>query len=424
MFKANYKIIAIAVVLGLASWIVDNIIDYFIFYKEHDFINLLTFNAHELYMRSVILSLFILFGIIISRYITRIEEGEGRYYQLFNNVNDCIFATTRTNGGSIKIIEANAVGYKCLGYSKEELLQLSPDDLLDPGELNDWSALGKEIETDEHAIFETVLRSKNGAKIPVEVNAHRFYLSGKPIVLSIVRDITLRKQAEERILAAQLLNIQDTERSRISKDLHDEIGQVMILLKFQLSAIQAKLTDNCLQHECDELLGQIDGAIENIRRLAKDLSPISLENLGLSAAVRFLIEDFSLGSNIEASLDIDEVDKLLSPQAQLNIYRIFQETLTNIARHAQARHVSAMIKKQDDGIYIMIQDDGKGFDVNEIFCNRLKGWGFGLATIDERVKLIGGSLDLVSRPGAGTKITFTVPVGGEINNGPLPHPVG
>ena len=420
MLKRQYKVIVIAVGLGLAVVLVNSIFDYYFFpepkIEPKTFLDLLLFDIppREVYKRTIFMVFSVIMGILAFHYFIRMTESEGRYRELFDNVNDAIFVVSPEGEGRGTFIEANSVAYKSLGYCKEEILRLTPADL------DEYYALGQKGGDNAPLLFETVVQDKNGKKIPVEVHSHHFQLSGRPTILSIVRDITVRKQSEAKLLeseqqlrklAAQLLKIQEIERSRISRELHDELGQSMMLLKFQVSAIQKKLTDPATRKDSSEVLGNIDATIENIRRLAKDLNPPVLENLGLSAAVRFLLEEFGKSSNIAVAADIDEVNDLLAPQMQRHIYRIFQEALTNIGRHAQARQVKAMIKGAEQCISLLIQDDGKGFEVDEVLADHSKTRRFGLATIKERVQLIGGSLDITSELGSGTKITFTVPVG-------------
>ena len=433
MLKRQYKVIVIAVALGLAVVLVNSIFDYYFFYEPKiepkTFLDLLLFDIppREVYKRTIFMIFSAIMGILAFHYFTRMTESEGRYRELFDNVNDAIFVVSPEGEGRGTFIEANAVAYKNLGYCKEEILRLTPADL------DEHYALGQKSADNAPLLFETVIQDKNGKKIPVEVHSHHFQLSGRPTILSIIRDITVRKQNEIKLLeseqrlrelAAQLLNIQEIERSRISKELHDELGQAMMLLKFQVSVIHEKLTDPATRKESSEVLENIDEAIENIRRLAKDLSPTVLESLGVSAAVRFLLEEFGKSSNIAVAADIDEVNDLLAPKVQRHIYRIFQEALTNIGRHAQARQVKAMIKGSEQCIAVLIQDDGKGFEVDEVLADRPKARRFGLATIKERVQLIGGSLDLKSELGSGTKITFTVPAGRGESDGGISHLAG
>ena len=433
MLKRQYKVIVIAVALGLAVVLVNSIFDYYFFYEPKiepkTFLDLLLFDIppREVYKRTIFMIFSAIMGILAFHYFARMTASEGRYRALFDNVNDAIFVVSPEGEGRGTFIEANAVAYKNLGYCKEEILRLTPADL------DEHYALGQKSADNAPLLFETVIQDKNGKKIPVEVHSHHFQLSGRPTILSIIRDITVRKQNEIKLLeseqrlrelAAQLLNIQEIERSRISKELHDELGQAMMLLKFQVSVIHEKLTDPATRKESSEVLENIDEAIENIRRLAKDLSPTVLESLGVSAAVRFLLEEFGKSSNIAVAADIDEVNDLLAPKVQRHIYRIFQEALTNIGRHAQARQVKAMIKGSEQCIAVLIQDDGKGFEVDEVLADRPKARRFGLATIKERVQLIGGSLDLKSELGSGTKITFTVPAGRGESDGGISHLAG
>lgn len=251
--------------------------------------------------------------------------------------------------------------------------------------------------------------------------------------LFIDRYIANIRQSEEKLkesdqqlrtLASQLINIQEIERSRIAKELHDELGQSMMLLKFQLSAIYEKANTESLRSELDPVLEYLEHTIENVRRLTNDLIPACLESLGITAAIGFLIEEFSKGLNIESFVDLEEVDHHLSPQVQLNIYRIVQEALTNIGKHAQAKHLTTVMKIQDNHIYLEIGDDGKGFNMKAVLNNLHKARKFGLTTMEERVRLIGGTFNLQSRDGSGTKITITVPLDEGVTNGRLSHFAG
>jgi signal transduction histidine kinase len=224
--------------------------------------------------------------------------------------------------------------------------------------------------------------------------------------------ILLKKEQQLSALTAQLLSIQEIERSRISRELNDELGQSMIFLKFQLSAICDGLyaEHKSLAVRCEKLLEHLDSFIDNIRRLTQDLSPTLLEDLGLSSAVKFMVEEFSRNSNITSHVEIDAVDDVLSHQVKLNLYRIFQESLANISRHAHATTITCLLRNRGDSIYVKVQDNGKGFDLQDMLANHPKLERFGLATLTERVRLIGGSLELESKEGSGTEISFTVPI--------------
>ena len=227
------------------------------------------------------------------------------------------------------------------------------------------------------------------------------------------REEALRESEKKlRLLSSQLLKAQEKERVRLSKELHDELGQALALLKHRLRSIQKDLQEgqSSLRQECGDTSQYIDQMIDNIRRLSRDLSPCILEDLGLSAALRWLIEDFAKQHSIQASLGIGNIDHLFSQDAQTNLYRIFQEALTNISKHADASHVSFFVKKENNRVSFLLEDNGKGFDMDQVKATRSREKGMGLATMEERVRMLGANLDIWSQEGVGTRVTFTIPI--------------
>jgi len=216
-------------------------------------------------------------------------------------------------------------------------------------------------------------------------------------------------EAQLRFLSSQLMIVQEQERRRISKELHDELGQALMFLKFQLDRLSKEKRKT--RAEFHSLLRYLDGMIENVRRLSWDLSPACLEQFGLATAVKNLLEEF--GEHFEIRWTPDEIkgiDQLFSPLAQVNIYRIFQECLTNIGRHAQASQISVNLQQQEGQVIFSVADNGKGFDLAEVWERAGRQRGIGLAAMQERARLTGGFLEIWSQPGAGTKISFTIPV--------------
>jgi signal transduction histidine kinase len=215
-----------------------------------------------------------------------------------------------------------------------------------------------------------------------------------------------------RHLSAQLLTTQETERRRISRELHDELMQSLALLKMRLSLIEGQLKEDQAQTkvECTALSHHIDGMIENVRRLSRDLSPLLLEDLGLSAALQWLINNLAKNYNIQASTDIPSMDHLFPQESRIMIYRIFQEALTNIGKHAQASNLSVAIQCQNGSATFSLEDDGKGFDLSQVVSKSAGERGLGLMTMDERVRLLGGALDIQSQEGKGTRLSFAIPL--------------
>jgi PAS domain S-box-containing protein len=245
---------------------------------------------------------------------------------------------------------------------------------------------------------------------------------GQPILVGAVGiDITARRRAEEalraseqrlRFLTSQLLSAQERERKRISMELHDELGQNLAVLKLQIRAIERALGEDQqdLKEGCRELLHYLDGVIDNIRRLSHDLSPAILEDLGLQSALKYLINGVSKHYTVSHSFEVEDLDQLFPSDVQIIIYRIFQECLTNISKHAGATDVSIVVKEDDGILSMVLEDNGIGFEPTGLLARRASGRGLGLAALDERARMLGGTLEIWSQPGSGTRVTCLIPI--------------
>jgi PAS domain S-box-containing protein len=267
----------------------------------------------------------------------------------------------------------------------------------------------------------TMLR-KDGSTLPVIIYSSPMSRDGKSAGLrGIIIDISevkkknmmLRESERKlRLLSSHLLTVQERERRRISMELHDEVGQSLTVLKLQIRSIKNKLNNSQtgLKEDCVEILKYVDQTIENVRRFSRDFGSSILEDLGLCAALKWLVEDFEKHSNINVSLDIAQIDNLFSRESQILIYRIFQEAITNVDKHAHANQLSIVIMKKKKNIFFQIVDNGKGFDKKQINNRRSDTVGLGLTAMDERAKMLGGTLNVFSRKQRGTRITFIVPI--------------
>jgi signal transduction histidine kinase len=170
----------------------------------------------------------------------------------------------------------------------------------------------------------------------------------------------------------------------------------------------------------------VDQVLESIRRLSRELSPSALEDLGLSAALHSMAEDFATHSGIETSVSMIEVDDLFPPESQIHVYRILQESLTNISKHAEARYVSLAIERGESEVSLVVEDNGKGFDTREVAARYSMERGLGLAAMGERARMLEGSLEISSRKGEGTKVTVIIPIenSGDRYSETLPHCTG
>jgi PAS domain S-box-containing protein len=350
-----------------------------------------------------------------------LRESEERYRQLVEHAPAAILEFDLENQ---KLVAVNDVLYEFLGYTNEEIKSMKAIDFLaeESQELY-LERLGKTLagETVPDTV-EYKLRGKGGRELWARLNTRLVYDKGKPRMANIVlHDITDLKRAGEalgesetrlRSLSIQLMKAQEKERMRLSKELHDELGQALALLKHRMRSIQSQLQkgQSSLQAECEETTHYMDEIIENVRRLSRDLSPSILEDLGLTSALQWLAENFDKQYSLRTSFDFDNIDDLFPKAAQTNLYRISQEALTNIVKHAEARHVSFAVKENKGSVTLSIEDDGKGFDVNGVRTLHSPEKGLGLEVMDERARMLGASLHIRSQVGEGTRITLTIPI--------------
>ena len=234
-----------------------------------------------------------------------------------------------------------------------------------------------------------------------------------------------RRQAEEalrgsekklRYLADQLLTAQENERKRLAAELHDELGHALLALKLHLSTIEKKLPpeQEAIKGEILAQLDYINEVIQDVRRLYHDLSPGDLEDLGLTKALRSLINDFaSHVPQITWQVDLEDLEGLFSLPVQTIIYRIMQEALTNIGKHANPTLVSITAKKEHSQVHFVVQDNGQGFNAAHEIGSRSSGRGVGLVAMEERLNMVGGSFDIQSREQEGTRLKFTIPTSPE-----------
>jgi PAS domain S-box-containing protein len=324
-----------------------------------------------------------------------------------------------------RISSVNKATCELLGYQEDELVGSDMHKIL-PMEERFFSESGfqRVLAGEKIVNLEIDYLAKDGTMVPMLFSAAvlKDKEGGIEGVVGIARDVTERRKAEEalrqserelRFLSAQLLTAQEKERRRLSVELHDELGQSLMVLKLKVRAIQRAWGGGAgagLQKECDEVIAYINEITENVRRLSRDLSPSILEDLGLAIAVRRLVETSGKLYNIECSLEMTGLDDLFSRDQKITVYRIVQECLTNIAKHSQAGQVWITLRRQEDSFFFEVRDDGQGFDVQAAFGKHHPQHGLGLSAMNERVRMLGGSLEVLSREGKGTTISFSIPL--------------
>jgi signal transduction histidine kinase len=212
-----------------------------------------------------------------------------------------------------------------------------------------------------------------------------------------------------RDLAGRLISAREGERTRIARDLHDDIGQRVASLSIALSRIQRQIPDvsNPARQSLSDLEQQSTRLSADLRHLSHELHPGALEHLGLLEALRERCDDFSQESGVSVRLDVSDAWRDVSGTLALCLYRIAQEALRNVAAHAKAKNVSISLEQLNGHVTMHVADDGCGFDPT----TKSRRLGLGLVSLNERVHMLGGTLDVTAARGAGTRIAVTLPTG-------------
>lgn len=215
-----------------------------------------------------------------------------------------------------------------------------------------------------------------------------------------------------RQLSARVLNAQEEERRRLARELHDDLGQALALLKIRICSLEKKISDDqiTLKNDCRETDSYLEQIIDNIRRLSKDLSPAVLEDLGLTEGLRVLCSEFSRHYHLDLTCTLADIDSLLNSDSQINLYRFCQEALTNIQKHAHADKISVVIECQNNYITVNIKDNGVGFDMNRVSPSDQTQRGMGLTTLEERACMLKGAFTIQSTSEEGTCVKLQFPV--------------
>jgi len=219
------------------------------------------------------------------------------------------------------------------------------------------------------------------------------------------------KMKLERKYLSRIIDAQESERRRISQELHDEIGQALTAIKFNLDMIDKDLPQASfvLRGRLAEAKSLSNQTLTAMRQLSMDLRPTMLDDLGLIPTLRWYIQNFSNRLNIYSHFEAIGFEEKLPPQIETAFYRIIQEALNNIAKHAEANRVEVLLEQRDSMIFASITDNGKGFDLEKVLHPESPERGFGIIGMQERVSLLDGHIDIQSRPGFGTHIRIEVP---------------
>lgn len=344
-----------------------------------------------------------------------LQEREQRYREIFDNASDGLYLLEVTEDERFRNLDVNPTFEKSTGLRRDELIGKCVDETVSPESaqsliqkyrrcIDTGTAIEEEIELD----LPVGRRYYHSTLVPIS-NAGRIYR-----IVGISRDVTELKKIERdleesraqlRGLTARREEVREEERKHIAREVHDELGQILTGLKLNISIIEHKYAAESasLREHLQETLMLIDRSLEVARNVASALRPAVLD-LGIISALEWLAERFELNTGIQCKMNFQETEIQLDENHEIALFRIVQESLTNVARHAKAERVDIAIAKDADDYVLKVRDNGTGFDTNAKKTN-----SFGLVGIRERALMLGGTIAINSRPGKGTEIEVRIP---------------
>lgn len=280
------------------------------------------------------------------------------------------------------------------------------------GSLQGFAKVTRDM-TGRHEKEETLAKAKELLELRVEQRTTTLARLNQELRTEIADRVRAEDQLRAsldqlRALAARLQNVREEERTSIAREIHDELGQACTAIKMDLALIGRRTTkrQTRLRAKADSAIKLVDGMIVTLRRIASDLRPRTLDDLGLTAALEWQAQEFEKRTRIRCRVTLPKELLALDPERSTAIFRIFQESLTNVARHAQATRVEARLEREADQLIFQVRDNGRGFDPEETKARK----SLGLVGMQERALLLDGELKVEGVPGSGTTMTLRIPL--------------
>jgi PAS domain S-box-containing protein len=311
------------------------------------------------------------------------------------------------------VLHCNRCFARFLGAGLQSVIGSSLQDLVWPDDHAKLNALLR-LATQRNCRGEIRLQSRKGPPLPVHLSLNPLRLDGTRAVCLIASDLSETKRAEQelrasseelRSLAAHLLTVREEERASISRAVHDELGQALTAVKMDLAWLAKRLP-----RESGEMLEKIrstqqlaESLIQDVRRISTELRPGILD-MGLAAAVEWQVQEFQTRTGIQCSQRL-LTREAFAPEVSTALFRILQESLTNVVRHAQATRAEVVLQKQGDRLVLWIRDNGRGFDQADSSLSK----SLGLLGMRERAAILGGQVKISSAPGKGTTVAAWIP---------------
>lgn len=346
----------------------------------------------------------------------QLRQSEESYRGLFENATEAIFVHDLEG----KITAANRACEKLTGYERTEMMGMDIGNFLSGQAPESVREIVKK-QLDGEAVegpFELRLTKRDGREAVVELMPSLVVRAGQPVgVQAIMRDVTEQRRMQEtlRFYVSQVLKAQEAERVRIARELHDDTAQALTGLCRRLDMLVDTLASSGDQvpeeipKRLEDLREQSDGILEGVRRFSRDLRPPVLDDLGLLPALKWLVTALEEQHGVAGNIRVLGEQHRLPDETELALFRIAQEAMNNIGKHSDASAVEVTLDFTGGDIVMIVADDGKGFDMPPSTSDLAASGKLGILGIQERVRLLGGSLAVNSEPGAGTSVVVKVP---------------
>ncbi len=360
----------------------------------------------------------------------KLRRSEEKFRTLFESASDAMYILDLRGN----FLDINTAAYECLGYAKEEMMSMNLIELVSPQFAGRVRERIGHVARDSHGKFESAYMKKDGTLLPVEVNARTIEFEKGKAIFSIIRDITERKGMEEtlkrsheelelrvaertseltrsgeqlRNLASHLHSVREEERINIARDIHDDLGQMLLALNMDLRWFRDKYGDHGpIFGKVESMLNTLNATIKSVKRICTELRPSLLDDFGLVTAMQWQAIEFQKRWRIKCNVEVVPLDDIeLEKGKRTALFRIFQEALTNVLKHAEADEVTAKLTQDDYNVTMEIVDNGKGITDTEL----LKPQSFGLLGMRERVFPWGGNIEITGGKSRGTKLRVTIP---------------
>ena len=338
-----------------------------------------------------------------------LRESEERYRELFENSKDALYVHDMSG----YFTSVNRAAERLFSYMREELVGQHFSVFLNPDyERHIHKHLDPKSDEPSETTYETEIVTKHGYNVPVEISSRLIFAEGVAVgVQGCLHDVSERKrvQAAARTYSRRLIEAQEGERRRMSRELHDQVGQILTAVKMNLHALRQKCSAPEILSSIEDNMKVIDEAVDQVRDLSVDLRPLLLDDFGLVVAVRWYLDRQAKSCGVPAdftTLSLGEDDRF-SSELETACFRIVQEAVTNVARHARASRISVVLQRVEQDLILLISDDGAGFDMKAL---RTSAATLGLRSMEERVQAMGGSITIDSAPALGTAICARIPI--------------